>query len=385
MTSFIDRFIPTGPRPERLKSGLYHYASKDDAARPFRLHLRVEPDGTGVLIINAAIVLHLNATATEHAYHFVRGETEEEAAKAIGSRYRVGWRQALADQRALRAQVVRLALSPDVDPVMYLDMERTSPHAHQLSAPYRLDLALTYATDPSGEMDPEARRRVDRELSTEEWRTVMSTAWEAGIPHVTFTGGEPLRRGDLAALVGHGESIGQVTGVLTGGRRLADAAVMRELEQAGLDHILLVLDPQDAQSKAGLKNAIDSDVFTAVHLTLNPNNAGSAVEELRRLAEMGVPAVSLSATGKEPDVLMALGGAREKAAELGMDLIWDLPVPYSATNPISLEVEESIPGAGRSWLYVEPDGDVLPAQGLNEVLGNMLKDPWAVIWERAGD
>jgi organic radical activating enzyme len=385
MTSFIDRIIPTGPRPEPLKPGLYHYASKDDSARPFRLHLRVEPDGTGVLIVNASIVLHLNATATEHAYQFVQGATEEVAAKAIASRYRVGWSQSIADQRALRAQVVRLAMSPDVDPVMYLDMGRASPHAEQLSAPYRLDLALTYATDPSGEMDPEARRRVDRELSTEEWRRVMSTAWDAGIPHVTFTGGEPLRRDDLVALVRHGESIGQVTGVLTGGRRLADAAVMRGLEQAGLDHILLVLDSQDPQSRAGLKNALDSDVFTAVHLTLNPENAGHAIEELRRLAEMKVPAVSLSAMGKDPEVLMILGEAREKAAELGLDLIWDLPVPYSATNPITLEVEEGIPGAGRSWLYVEPDGDVLPAQGLNEVLGNMLKDPWAVIWERAGD
>ncbi len=385
MTSFIDRIIPTGPRPEPLEPGLYHYASKDDSARPFRLHLRIEPDGTGVLLVNASIVLHLNATASEHAYHFVKGETEQAAAKAIASRYRVAWSQSIADQRALRAQVVRLAMSPDVDPVMYLDMERTSPHAGQVSAPYRLDLALTYATDPSGEMDPEARRRVDRELSTEEWRRVMSTAWDAGIPHVTFTGGEPLRRDDLVALVRHGESIGQVTGVLTGGRRLADAAVMRGLEQAGLDHILLVLDPQDPQTRAGLKNAIDSDVFTAVHLTLNPKNAGHAIEELRRLAEMGVPAVSLSAMGRDPDVLMALGEAREKAAELGLDLIWDLPVPYSATNPITLEVEEGIPGAGRSWLYIEPDGDVLPAQGLNEVLGNILKDPWATIWERAGD
>jgi hypothetical protein len=384
MASFIDRLIPTGPRPEPLKPGLYHYASKEDAAKPFRLHLRVEPDGTGVLIINAAIVLHLNATATEHAYQFVQGATDEEAAKAISSRFRVGWSQSLADQRALRAQVVRLALAPDVDPVMYLDMERTPPHAHQLSAPYRLDLALTYATDPNGETDPEARRRVDRELSTDEWRTIMSTAWDAGIPHVTFTGGEPLRRDDLVALISHGESIGQVTGVMTGGRRLADAAVMHQIEQAGLDHILLVLDPQDPQSQAGLKNAIDSDVFTAVHLTLNPENARGAVAELRRLADMGVPAISLSATGKDPEVLMALGEARERAAEAGLDLVWDLPVPYSASNPITLEVEEGIPGAGRSWLYVEPDGDVLPAQGLNEVLGNMLKDPWPVIWARAG-
>lgn len=385
MTSWIDRIIPAARKPKPLQAGLYHYASKADAARPFRLHLRIEPDATGLLIVNAAIVLHLNATATEHAYQFVQGATEDAAAKAVASRYRVGRAQSLADQRALRAQVVRLALSPDVDPVMYLDMERRPPHAEQLSAPYRLDLALTYASDPGGAMDPEARRRVDHELTTEEWRSVMSSAWQAGIPHVTFTGGEPMRRDDLVTLVAHGESLGQVTGVLTGGRRLAQAETMRELEQAGLDHILLVLDLQDPLSKAGLKNAINSDVFTAVHLTLTVKNHTGAIGELRHLSEMGVPAVSLSASGREPEVLMALGEARDRAAELGLDLIWDLPVPYTATNPINLEVEEHAPGAGRSWLYVEPDGDVLPAQGLNEILGNMLRDPWSVIWQRAGD
>jgi len=32
-------------------------------------------------------------------------------------------------------------------------------------------------------------------------------------------------------------------------------------------------------------------------------------------------------------------------------------------------------------LYVEPDGDVLPAQGVNRVLGNILTDPWKKIWK----
>jgi len=57
-------------------------------------------------------------------------------------------------------------------------------------------------------------------------------------------------------------------------------------------------------------------------------------------------------------------------------------VPYSALNPVSLELEgNEVPeGAGRAWLYVEPDGDVLPAQGVNRVLGNILRDPWEQIW-----
>ena len=66
-----------------------------------------------------------------------------------------------------------------------------------------------------------------------------------------------------------------------------------------------------------------------------------------------------------------------------MSLIWDLPVPYSAFNPISLETQEDA-SAQESFptsLYVEPDGDVLPAQGVNLVLGNLLSDPWEKIWQ----
>ena len=70
-----------------------------------------------------------------------------------------------------------------------------------------------------------------------------------------------------------------------------------------------------------------------------------------------------------------------------MDLVWDMPVPYSENNPVTLELEnvaeqEAPVGAGKAWLYVEPDGDVLPAQGLyDQILGNILNDPWEKIWE----
>ena len=44
----------------------------------------------------------------------------------------------------------------------------------------------------------------------------MDKAWAAGIPHITFTGGEPTLRDDLPALIAHAEKIGQVTGLLIG-------------------------------------------------------------------------------------------------------------------------------------------------------------------------
>jgi len=78
-----------------------------------------------------------------------------------------------------------------------------------------------------------------------------------------------------------------------------------------------------------------------------------------------------------------LAGVRQAAAERHLTLVWDLPVPYSRFNPVEFELHEGKPvqeGAGKAWLYVEPDGDVLPRQGINRVLGNLLSDPWEKIW-----
>ena len=103
------------------------------------------------------------------------------------------------------------------------------------------------------------------------------------------------------------------------------------------------------------------------------------------MAEMGVHAVSL--TSASLDLASELEDLRNFAAVLQLDLIWDMPVPYSENNPVSLELEqlgefEAPEGAGQAWLYVEPDGDVLPSQGLyQQVLGNILTDPWKKIWE----
>jgi MoaA/NifB/PqqE/SkfB family radical SAM enzyme len=380
MSSIISRLFPTTSPPEPLKPGLYHWMTPGDAPLQYRLHLRVEKDGSGILIANAATVLHLNPTATAHALQIIEGASAEEAATAIAARYRVSRRQALSDHQELRDKIHTLATIPDVDPVVFLGMDRAEPFAQRPSAPYRLDLALTFRCDASGVMDPLARRRVDRELTTSEWQQILSTLWDAGVPHVIFTGGEPTLRDDLRDLIAHAESLGQVTGLLTNGVRLADQAYLDSLSMAGLDHILLTLLKGEPASQRGLSNALSSDIFTAVHLTITPDTIEDVGVLLKELLEKGVSAVSLSASAQTDSLANALVDAREHAANLGLDLIWNIPAPYSPINPIALELEAPPVGAGRAWLYVEPDGDVLPAQGVDQVLGNLVSDAWSDIW-----
>jgi organic radical activating enzyme len=383
MASFFSRWFSKDIQVAPLKPGIYHYLASDDTPIPFRLHLRIEDDESGILIINAATVLHLNPTAAAYALELVNGSTPEEAARAISQRYNVSRRRAREDYDVLQQKIITIATNPDVDPVLFMNLDRAEPYESTPAAPYRLDVALTYTTNPDGALDPLARARVDRELTTEEWKQVLTKAWEAGIPHVAFTGGEPTRRSDLVELVAYAEELGQVTGILTDGRRLSDASYVEALSQAGLDHFLIALVPESEKSLSGLKNALASDVFTAVHLTLTSSLIAEVDSWLDRFHDFGVQAISISAAESTEMMKAALEETRELAATMEMDLIWDLPAPYSKINPIALEVLEASSGAGRAWIYVEPDGDVLPEQGVDKILGNLLDDPWERIWERA--
>lgn len=369
-------FAPAKP----IQAGIYHYQSPKNDPRNYRLHLRVEKDGSGILIVNASTVLHLNQTATEYAYYFVQNIAEDEVARRMSRRYNVEASQAAQDYHNLTGRVLTLIEIPDLDPVTFLDFERKTPYAHKLVAPYRLDCALTYKLPEGSAVDAAPTKNVERELTTDEWKAVIDKAWQVGIPHIVFTGGEPTLRDDLSLLVAHAESNGQVSGLLTDGIKLGEAAYLYELLQTGLDHVMIILQPEKELAWDTLEKVLAADIFTAVHLTLTPQNAPNLPGYLDRLAKMGCAAISLSSQGQGlNDTLMAL---RDQAAALQMMLVWDLPVPYSAQNPVALEIAGTVEGAGRAWLYVEPDGDVLPTQGGKQLLGNFLKDPWEKIWKQ---
>lgn len=376
----INRVAEHFSKVQPLPMGTHHMQSMQDE-KPYRLHVRLRNDGSGMLIVNASTVLHLNPTATEYAYHFIKGTTPEDAAKQIASRYRVSKENALTDYNDFVDRIQTLISTPDLDPVSFLDFERVAPHSGDLTAPLRLDCALTYHLPVNSEVEYAPTKRVDRELTADEWRTILDKAWRVGIPHIIFTGGEATLRDDLPDLIAHAERNGQVCGLLTDGLKLANKKYLDLLLQAGLDHLLFILQPDNSASWTALENIMPEDIFVTVHLTVSESNARNAEGILERLAKLGVQ--SLSLTISDHALLDMYDALRSKAASLGLTLKFDLPVPYSASNPVAYETQEDkIPtGAGKSWLYVEPDGDVLPGQGIaSQVLGNFLKDEWEKIY-----
>jgi radical SAM protein with 4Fe4S-binding SPASM domain len=396
-------FFPSEPEP--LAKGMFHYMTPDGAEDRFRLHLRVENNGEGILVINAAKVLHLNQTATEHAKLILEDKDTYTAVKEMRRRYKVSAETARKDYEQLRDSILTLAVTDDICPISYLDVERIEPFDTPVSAPYRMDLALTYRCNADCGHCYVGRPRDMESLGTEEWKHVIEKLWDVGIPHVVFTGGEATLYPGLVKLIRHAEDVGLVAGLLTNGIKLADEDYLQELVDAGLDHIQITLESHDEDihnrmvgadawkdTVQGIKNAVATDVYTITNTTLTTLNAPHIEETIDFLAELGIEAFacnSLIYTGKGPSSGIGIPEeeleglmvrVRDKAISKGMRLIWYTPTQYCEFHPVQLELGAKFCTAAKYNMCVEPNGDVIACQSYYSSLGNILKDDWESIW-----
>lgn len=385
--------------------GLYHYLHQAQDERS-RIHLRVDADGSGLLMVNASRILQLNTTATMMAYLFLERVPEKQAIKLIRKRYHVPKSQASSDFNQTAWQLGELIRPDGACPLHELDLDVTAPFQAQLSAPYRMDLALTYRCNNDCSHCYNARPRNYPELDTQTWKLILDKLWKLGIPHIVFTGGEPTLRSDLVELIAHAESNGQITGLNTNGRRLADADYLDLLVSSGLDHVQITLESHNPeihdqmvkcngawrQTTQGIKNALTSNLFVMTNTTMLENNSPALGKTLDYLAELGVPTIGLNAlihagrgtevtTGlreKELEPLLQL--AREKTERAGQRLIWYTPTEYCHFDPVQLDLGVKGCTAALYNMCVEPDGSVLPCQSYYQPIGSILTDSWDSIW-----
>jgi radical SAM protein with 4Fe4S-binding SPASM domain len=340
------------------------------------------------------------------AYLSLSRFSEAEALRSITRRFRVNRKQAADDFRAFEAQLAIMTHPDEHCAVCELDLETTAPFSARPSAPYRMDLALTYRCSNNCAHCYNARPRQHPELSTHQWKRMLDHLWAVGVPHIVFTGGEPTLRDDLPELIAHAEQNGQITGINTNGRRLKNPAFVQALVDAGLDHVQITLESHEAaihdrmvmangaweDTVAGLRNVLDTRLYVMTNTTLLQHNAPYLAETLAFLAEVGVPTVGLNAliySGRGANVGSGLAEsalppllemARAATTRAGQKLIWYTPTQYCHFDPMQLELGVKGCTAALYNMCVEPDGAVLPCQSYYQPLGSLLFDSWESIW-----
>jgi radical SAM protein with 4Fe4S-binding SPASM domain len=407
LSTIKDRIAGLAGRPGIVAPapGVYEFR-RESPGEKTRLHLRLDPDGHGTLLVNASRIYHLNPTAAFLAYLALSKIPAPQAVSTVTRHFHVTKTQAAIDYAQITAQVDELARPDGACPICDLDLETTAPFSARPTAPYRMDLALTYRCNNDCSHCYNARSRDHHEITTDEWKRILDRLWALGVPHVVFTGGEPTLREDLPELVAHAEKIGQIAGLNTNGRRLMDRAYLERLVDAGLDHVQITLESQDPaihdamvarrgawkQTVAGIRNALDSRLFVMTNTTLLRHNSPYLAEMLDYLAEFGVPTVGLNAliysgrgaqvnTGlAESELPPLLDRARERTERSGQRLIWYTPTEYCHFDPVQLDLGVKGCTAALYNMCIEPDGSVLPCQSYYHSLGNFLHDAWDTIW-----
>lgn len=289
-------------------------------------------------------------------------------------------------------------------------------YAPYMRAPHRMDLMISAMTKngrwncnqkclhcyAAGQKMAETR-----ELSTAQWRKVLDKCREAGIPQVTFTGGEPTMRRDLVDLVQYAEWF--VTRLNTNGVLMTPELCGR-LYEASLDsvqitfysdsdtaHNTLVGMKQFEKTVAGIKNALAAGLNVSINTPLCTINR-DYVKTLEFLHDLGIQYVTCSAlilTGnarsfnsettrlQSNELFQILESAANFCIKHEMELAFTSPGWLPETDLRLLGLTVPTCGACLSNMAIAPDGTVVPCQSWldeNAPLGNFLTTPWPKIW-----
>src|SRR6201982_1070968 len=116
---------------------------------------------------------------------------------------------------------------------------------------HRCPLQCPYCSNPL-ELD-----RASGELTTAEWKKILTELAEIGVLQIHFSGGEPTARKDLVELVQHASDAGLYTNLITSAVLLTRDK-LSALADAGLCHVQISFpgnEPVVADRVRGLKDA----------------------------------------------------------------------------------------------------------------------------------
>lgn len=396
---------PPGPPP-----GLTLHEFRGEGRDIARLHLRVEASGRGILFCDVTDVVHLNETATLLAHDLLHGVPRKRILSRLRERFRVSRRQAQADLARIEGIVRALSTPVAGCRTCLAELPQSPVFSTRAAAPYKIDLALTYACNNDC---PHCYNEPDRfdlpPLDRAGWGSVLDVVASVGVPHVILTGGEPTMHPDVLGIIADATRRGLVVGMNSNGRRFATGTFAEDARAAGLDHLQVTVESHrpevhDAmvgakaweQTTRGVRRAQDAGLLTITNTTLTRANARELDALLDFLAgtlklrTFAMNAMIHSGGGSanpdtiHPEELAAiLVRVREGAASRGMRFLWYTPTEYCRLNPVELEIGAKRCNAGEYSACVEPDGSVLPCQSYYTSAGNILRDPWESIWNGA--
>ncbi|MFK4811294.1 pyrroloquinoline quinone biosynthesis protein PqqE [Devosia sp. ZW T5_3] len=274
------------------------------------------------------------------------------------------------------------------------------PLAVLLEMTHRCPLQCGYCSNPA-EME-----RAGNELTTDEWKKVLTELAEIGVLQVHFSGGEPSVRKDLVELVRHANDLGLYTNLITSAV-LITRERLTEIADAGLAHIQISFqanDPALANRIGGFKNGHAKKLEVAqwsrelgLPLTVNAVMHRQNLHELRAMIAL---AVQLDADRIEVANVQYYGWALKNRAALmptieqideataiveeeRVRLRGILDIDFVVPDYYALRPKKCMGGWGRQFFNITPSGKILPchaAETITELNFESVRSNHSIAW-----
>jgi PqqA peptide cyclase len=277
------------------------------------------------------------------------------------------------------------------------------PYAILAELTYRCPLRCPYCSNP-------VRSAEEGELNTEQWSRVIREAATLGALQIGFSGGEPLQRNDLEALIGVAREAGLYTNLITSGLGLTERRA-KLFAESGLDNVQLsfqAAEEEMADSIAGVRNAHrhklravrlihELRIALGLNVVLHRFNIDQLGHIIGFAESLGATRLELANTQyygwafRNRSQLIPTRDQVEAASQVAsearkrlrgvMEILYVLP-DYFTGHP-----KPCMNGWGRKYLTVNPSGSVLPCPTAWEIPGlafdNVREQSLAWIWKES--
>ena len=284
----------------------------------------------------------------------------------------------------------RASVHSKLDHIADLYRRSGMPQAAHLDVTYRCDLDCVHCYLDEKDRWPEMKR--------EEWLDAITQVAGLGAWELAFSGGEIFARPDMLDMLAHSAQLGFRSRIKTHAGNIDDA-LAREVAKLRVwraDVSIYSLDPDvhDAitavpgsleRSMRGIEALLRTDMRVRVNVSVFRSNLDELEDINAVIRKMGAnPAFS---TQMYPD---QSGSAMLDALQLTGEELWEADrriIQMRADAEIREEIlprrfnlQEEICGAGRTLIYIAPDGAVWPCVQFPMALGNLRDKPLAEIW-----
>jgi pyrroloquinoline quinone biosynthesis protein E len=263
----------------------------------------------------------------------------------------------------------------------------TAPRPYSLLAEltHRCPLHCPYCSNPL-QLTP-----ATGELKTVEWKRVLAEASSLGALHVGFSGGEPLRRSDLAELIGAARGAGLYTNLITSAIGLT-AERAGQLKEAGLDSVQISLqsDQSELADRIAGVSAHARKLEAAslvrklgfpltINVVLHRANIDRITELIDLAEQLDAQRLELANTQyygwafKNRAALLPTREQIDRAVQVAADakrrLLGKLEILYVIPDYYSARPKPCMHGWGNRHITINPAGFVLPCPTAGEIPG----------------